>query len=162
MKRLSLLIVLAFIVSCKTKNVITDATLENFKKKKDNTVITVNPEVVEKAKIARAENLGLRVLKACNTSKFKVFTTEEATEKLIQKLTLEKISADCQKINFRNGKFLASQLQDISYNQNTDQYIFRYALEYEKDMYKRELFVILDSDNRVSSIFTKELKNKPM
>ena len=146
---------------CKSKKAITDKTVEDLPSKVEKSIVVVKPSEVEELKLNRAESLGNRLLEACNTSKFKVFSTVEATDKVIQNATPSKISSTCQKINFRNGKFLGLKLLEITHNQFTDEFLFRYAIDYEKKMFKRELFVTINTDNKVSSISTKEVKAKP-
>lgn len=154
-----LLIFLTF--GCKSKKVITDQTIENLPTKVEKSIVLVKLSEVEELKLNRAESLGIRLLEACNTSKFKTFSSSEATDKVIQNATPSKISSTCQKINFRNGKFLGLKLLDITHNQFTNEFIFRYAIDYEKKMFKRELFVTINEDNKVSAISTKEVKAKP-
>ncbi|MES2811788.1 MAG: hypothetical protein V4670_04890 [Bacteroidota bacterium] len=143
------LIALLFIVSCKSK-------------KEENTAVIVESSKVESVKKNRALDLGTRLLESCNTSRFKPFSKEEATERVIQNATPEKISSTCQKIRQRNGKFNFIKLLDITYLKSTDEYIFRYKIDYEKKYFMRELTVTIDKDNKVSAISTKEVKPKPM
>ncbi len=137
--------------SCKSKNAVTE-----------KKVTDVNPTEVDGAKKSRAHDLGERLLETCNTSRFKSFTSEEATEKVIQNATKERISETCKKINVRNGRYLSLSLIDIKHDETNDQYIFRYNINYEKKYFKRELTVVIDADNKVSAISTKEVKPKPM
>lgn len=125
-------------------------------------MIVVESSKVEPVKKNRAFDLGTRLLESCNTSRFKAFSKEEATERVIQNGTPDKISATCHKINFRNGKFLGLKLIDITYDQSMDSYRFRYAIDYEKKMFQRELYVTVNADNKVSAISTKEIPRKPI
>lgn len=130
MKRILVILILTLFYSCKSKN----ATI-------NKPIITIiNPSEVDQTKQNKASNLGERLLESCNTSSFKPFTKNEATEKVILNATPARISSTCQKINFRNGKFLGLKLIDVTHNQNTDEFTFRYAIDYEKKMFKRELF----------------------
>lgn len=97
-------------------------------------IISVKPSEVENTKINLAYNLGVRLLETCNTSTFKVFSKNEATEKVIANATPEKIAATCKKINQRNGKFLNLDLIDIQFNPITEDYYFRYDIQYEKTL----------------------------
>ena len=67
-----------------------------------------------------------------------------------------------KKINQRNGRFLGINLIDVTYHKSKEEYVFRYNIEYEKKYYKRELFVTVNAENKVSAISTKELEPKPM
>lgn len=157
MRKIIILLPILFLASCKTqKSTITKADTEK------STAVIVKPEAVEVLKKNRAYELGKRVMEACNTSRFKAFTTAEATPKVIANATAEKISATCQKIILRNGRFIDLKLVDIIHNEITDEYIFRYDIQYEKPMFKRELKVTIDAENKVSALATKEIKNKPL
>lgn len=139
------------LVSCKSKNAVVE--------KPDN---VIKPEAVAAVKKNRAYDLGKRLLETCNTSRFRAFSSLEATEKVRQNATKEKISNVCKKINQRNGRFLGITLLDITYDKNTDEYLFHYNIEYEKKYFKRELFVTVNAENKVSAISTKEITPKPM
>ena len=137
----------------------------SFKSKKpgvDKSISIVKPEEVAVVKKNRADDLGKRLLETCNTSRFKVFSSVEATDKVRQNATKEKIALVCKKINQRNGRFLGLNLIDITYNKTTDEYVFHYNINYEKKYFKRELFVTVNSENKVSAISTKEIEPKPM
>jgi len=147
--KLALLSVFILIISCKSKKVAP-------------TFFLVESSKVEAVKKDRAFDLGTRLLASCNTSRFKPFSNEEATESVIQNATLKKISSICQKIRQRNGKFNFIKLLDITYFKSTDEYIFRYKIDYEKKYFLRELSVTVDKDNKVSAISTKEIQPKPL
>ncbi|MDN3677356.1 hypothetical protein QWY90_08505 [Flavobacterium paronense] len=152
----SILIIVCFtssltLVSCKTK-----------KPAVEKDITLAKPTEVEIIKKKRADDLGTRLLETCNISRFKSFSTTEATDKVRKNATKEKIAAICQKINQRNGRFLGINLTDITHNKITDEYTFRYNIDYEKKLYKRELFVTINTDNKVSAISTKEVTPKPL
>ncbi|MGH2666296.1 hypothetical protein [Flavobacterium sp.] len=151
MKRILILFCLIFLFSCKSKKAVIE-----------KSIVIVNVSDVEAVKKNRAYDLGHRLLETCNTSRFKPFTNEEATEKVIQNATIERISATCKKINIRNGRFLSLNLIDVMHDEINNQYIFRYNINYEKKYFKRELTVVVDPDNKVSAISTKEVKPKPL
>ncbi|MGL2967052.1 hypothetical protein [Flavobacterium sp. XGLA_31] len=144
-----LLCSLLLLISCKSKS-------------PESSVITVKPDEVEAIKKDRAYELGKRLLEACNTSRFKAFSANEATDKVRQNATRDKISSVCKKINQRNGRFLGLTLLEVTHNKATDDYIFRYAIAYEKKLFKRELFVTVNHENKVSAIATKEVPTKPL
>nr|WP_294776545.1 hypothetical protein [uncultured Flavobacterium sp.] len=139
------------IVSCKSKNPAVD-----------KTIMVVKPEEVAVVKKNRADDLGKRLLETCNTSRFKAFSSAEATDKVRQNATKEKIATVCKKINQRNGRFLGLNLIDITYNKVTEEHVFHYNINYEKKYFKRELFVTVNADNKVSALSTKEIEPKPM
>ena len=149
MKKTIFISLLVFLISCKSK-------------KTEHTSVIIESNKVEAIKKNRAYDLGTRLLESCNTSRFKPFSKEEATERVIQNATPDKISLTCQKIRQRNGKFNFIKLLDITYFKATDEYIFRYKIDYEKKYFMRELSVTIDKDNKVSAISTKEIKPKPL
>ncbi|GEC80107.1 hypothetical protein [Flavobacterium aquatile] len=117
---------------------------------------------VNSAKKNRAYDLGKRLLETCNTSKFKSFSKDEATESVIKNATVEKISKTCQKIIMRNGKFIDLQLSEVIHDVETDDYLFKYKIQYEKKYFERELNVTINKDGKVAAMNTKELAKKPM
>ena len=149
MKRIILFCCVVLLFSCKSKS-------------PKSTMVLVKTEEVEMIKKNRANDLGRRLLESCNTSRFKAFSTNEATDKVRQNATKDKISSICKKINQRNGRFLGITLIDVMHNKITDEYIFRYSIDYEKKLYKRELNVTVNKENKVSAIATKEVTPKPM
>ncbi|GAA4040438.1 hypothetical protein [Flavobacterium chungnamense] len=162
MKKISCLLLLVLIISCKSKH-------PNLSKNETSEIIEVksrfekiNLKEVNSQKLTRAYNLGKRLLETCNTSRFKVFSKEEATDKVIQNATIEKISKTCQKILMRNGKFIDLNLIEVTQDNETEDLFFRYKIEYEKKYFERELYVTINSEGKVSEMKTKELPKKPM
>lgn len=160
MRKIIFLICLAFLFSCKSKKSVINTTKPV--KVNEKSIVLIKPEEIEIVKKDRAYSVGERLLESCNTSKFRAFGASEATEKVRQNATREKISAICKKINQRNGRFNGLDLIDISFNKKTKEHVFRYAIDYEKKLYKRELFVTVNAENRVSAISTKEVTKKPL
>jgi len=158
MRKLILLLCLAMLFSCKSKKP-ADKPVVKVPEKPSN---LVNPEEVEGIKKNRAYDIGKRLLESCNTSRFKAFSSSEATDKVRQNATKEKISSICKKINQRNGRFLGINLINITKNKKTNELVFRYSIDYEKKLYKRELNVTVNAENKVSAIATKEITPKPM
>lgn len=151
MRRIILFCCVLLVLSCKSKKTIVE-----------NTTTIIKPAEVAAVKKDRAYDLGKRLLETCNTSRFKSFSSAEATEKVRQNATKEKIAIICKKINLRNGRFQGLTLVDITHNKITDEYTFRYNIDYEKKMFKRELYVTVDGENKVSAISTKEINPKPL
>jgi len=151
MKKIILLCGILLLVSCKSKNPAVDKTIE-----------VIKVDEVETVKKDRAYELGKRVLEACNTSRFKAFSSSEATEKVRQNATKEKISSTCQKINQRYGRYKGLTLLEVTHNKVTDDYVFHYSIDYEKKYFKKELKVTINSENKVSAIATQEIQAKPM
>lgn len=156
MKKIICLLVLIILASCKSKQ--SNAT--NYNIETYSRYVRVSVENVIPIKTNLATDLGRRLLETCNTSRFKKFTRNEATDKVIQNATVDKITKICQKINNRNGRFIDLQLLEILHDIETDDYTFRYKIEYQKKYFERELSVVVNSENKVSAINTKEIPNK--
>lgn len=101
---------------------------------------------------SRAYDLGKRILNACNTSKFKPFTKEEATDKVIQNTTLEKLSSTCRKFSIKYGQFEDIRLVEVIKNNSDNTLIFRYKADYQRKFAQKELQVTLNNENKVSAI----------
>lgn len=157
MRKIIFFACLALLFSCKSKS-----PKNSDGKTVEKSVVLVKPEEVDPIKKDRAYDIGNRLLESCNTSRFKAFNSSEATDKVRQNATKDKISTICKKINQRNGRYLGISLIDISKNKKTDELIFRYNINYEKKMYKRELSVTVNNENKVSAITTKEITAKPL
>lgn len=109
-------------------------------------------EEVNPALKARAYEFGKRILNTCNTSKFKPFTTDEATDKVIQNTTLERLSSTCSKYLLKYGQFKDIKLVEVVKNNTDDTHIFRYKAEYQRKFTQKELQVTLNEENKVSAI----------
>lgn len=160
MKRLILFCCVLLLFSCKSKKTATTSTTKPVVVEKNITL--VKPAEVDVLKKKRADDLGTRLLETCNVSRFRGFSAAEATDKVRQNATKAKISAICQKINQRNGRFLGIELIDVTRDKKKNEHTFRYSINYEKKLYKRELFVTVNAENKVSAISTKEVTPKPL
>lgn len=156
MKKILLLLFVLSLLSCKSKK--TKAT----EAPNEKTMMILMPSEIDAVKKKRAYDLGKRLLETCNTSRYIAYNSSEATEKVRQNATKEKISNICKKMNQRNGRFLGINLIDVMRNKKTEDITFRYAIDYEKKLYKRELNVTINSENKVSAIATKEIVSKPL
>jgi len=167
MRKLIALLILILLFSCKSKKPITEKSpSEVVDTEKPVEVksryVKLKSSEINSIKLNKAYSLGKRLLETCNTSRFKVFSKEEATDKVIQNATVEKISKTCQKILVRNGKFIDLNLIEVTQDNETEDLFFRYKIEYEKKYFERELYITLNSDGKISEIKTKELPKKPM
>ena len=158
MQKYILLLLLMVMASCKSKSPNSGSdTKEAYSR-----YVKMDFKEVNSAKKNRAYDLGKRLLETCNTSKFKSFSKDEATESVIKNATVEKISKTCQKIIMRNGKFIDLQLSEVIHDVETDDYLFKYKIQYEKKYFERELNVKINKDGKVAAMSTKELAKKPM
>lgn len=112
----------------------------------------LDPLTIDKTKKNKAYALGKRVLMTCNTSKFKPFNKDEATESVIKNTTLERLTSTCQKFRLKYGKFEDIKLAQVIHNLDDDSYVFRYKAEYQRKFTTKELRVTLNNENKVSAI----------
>ncbi len=112
----------------------------------------LEPSAVENSLKNKVTELGKRVLNSCNTSKFKPFTTEEATQDVINNITPDKISKTCKKFLFKYGRFENIQLIEILQNKTTKSKIFRYKAIYERKRIIKELRITVNDENQISEI----------
>ena len=146
MKKLFLVIIaIATLSACKSRSSSTAAT-------KKARIEVLASEEVNPALKSKAYDLGKRILNTCNTSKFKPFTTEEATDKVIQNTTLERLSSTCQKYLLKYGQFKDIKLVEVVKNNTDNTHIFRYKAEYQRKFTQKELQVTMNEENKVSAI----------
>jgi hypothetical protein len=93
MKKVIIICCLLLFIGCKTKNV--------NGKKMGKSVEPTEMGTVYEAQKNKAYELGKRILTTCNTSKFKPFTSSEATDKVIANSTLKNINKICTKYNLK-------------------------------------------------------------
>lgn len=147
MKKLIITLSILLLIGCKSKN-ISSSTVKSEVRKIEK-IATTDVSNVQKTK---AYELGKRVLMTCNTSKFKPFTTEEATESVITNTTEARLSKTCTRFRQYYGSFIDLELIE-TYKNNADQStVFRYKASYSKKVANKELRVIMNSENKVSSI----------
>ena len=148
MKKVILVVSILFLVGCKSKKVATttEPEVEVVKMAK------ISLSEVSESQKSKAYELGKRVLMTCNTSRFKPFTTSEATTSVIRNTTEERLTKTCTKFRQFYGSFIDLELIE-TYKNNFDQSItFRYKAAYTKKVANKELRVIMNADNKVSSI----------
>ena len=115
----------------------------------------INADEVTLSQIDFAYESGKRVLITCNTFVFKTFTSKEATQDIIKKMTQEKISSTCQIILRSFGEFKDLEFIEAIKNNQTSEIIYRFKCIYEKKYYKKELQVSLNEKLKISGIKTK-------
>lgn len=136
----------AFLSACKSKS----TGIFSSTKKPDIEVLA--SEEINPALKSKAYGLGKRILNTCNTSKFKPFTTQEATDKVIQNTTLERLSSTCSKYLLKYGQFKDIQLVEVIKNNKDNSHIFRYKAEYQRKFIQKELQVTMNDENKVAAI----------
>jgi len=147
MKKLIITLIVLLLIGCKSKNI--SSSTNKSELRKTEKIATADISNLQKTK---AYELGKRVLMTCNTSKFKPFTTEEATASVISNTTEARLSKTCARFRQYYGSFIDLELIE-AYRNNTDQStVFRYKASYSKKVANKELRVIMNSENKVSSI----------
>jgi hypothetical protein len=153
MKKLLLLLCLLSLMACKSKKAKQKA------ERKNTAELLVKAEADEVLK-NKAYELGKRVLMTCNTSTFKPFTREEATDKVIANTTLSRLSKTCANFRQKYGAFIDLRLIEVIPNEKDQSTIFRFKANYQKKVANKELRVTMNKDNKVSAIVSKDWKDK--
>ena len=148
MKQFILVVSILLLIGCKSKKAVTasEPEIEVIKMAK------ISLSEVNESQKSRAYELGKRVLMTCNTSRFKPFTTSEATASVIRNTTEERLTKTCTRFRQYYGSFIDLELIE-TYINNFDQSVtFRYKASYTKKVANKELRVTMNADNKVSSI----------
>ncbi len=146
MKKLIIVLTILLLVGCKSKKVVTEPEPEVAKIEKLGLA-----EISETQK-SKSYELGKRVLMTCNTSKFKPFTSSEATPSVIKNTTVERLSKTCNRFRQYYGTFIDLQLVEAYRNNFENTTVFRYKALYSKKVANKELRVTMNAENKVSSI----------
>lgn len=133
------------IVGCKSKK-------KAVEKTEAKRVTVVEKDKIDEAQKDKAYDAGKRILMTCNTSKFKPFTTAEATPTVIKNTTQERLTKTCLKFRLKYGDFRDIQLVEVIHNKSDKSNIYRYKALYEKKIANKELRVTMNTDNKVSAI----------
>lgn len=145
-KSLIVICCLLALAGCKSKKDVVTT------KPKEPKVTKVVPEKVDQAQKDKAYELGRRVLMACNTSKFKPFTIEEATPAVIKNATPERLTKTCHNFQLKYGDFKGVTFIEVVRDKKTKTNIYRFKANYEKKIANKELRVSMNEDNQVSAI----------
>lgn len=136
MKKYFSLLILILLIGCKSSE----------------RIVKLEPSEVDSTLKSKVTESGKRVLNSCNTSKFKPFTTDEATTEVINNITPDKISKTCKKFLFKYGKFENLQLVEILQNKSSKSKIFRYKAIYERKQITKELRITINNENKIAEI----------
>ncbi len=115
-------------------------------------ITVVEKEKIDEVQKNKAYEAGRRILMTCNTSKFKPFTTAEATPTVIKNTTQERLTQTCLKFRLKYGDFRDIQLQEVIHNRSDKSNVYRFKALYEKKIANKELRVTMNEENKVSSI----------
>ena len=149
MKKLILILSLIVVVGCKSKKV-------NYDEPKENDIVKLSSNQISSSQKNKAYELGKRVLMTCNTSKFKPFTSNEATQSVINNITIDKLSKTCTKYRMWYGTFIDLQLAEVYQNKDNQTTIYRFKALYTKKVANKELRVFMNAENLVSAIKTSD------
>lgn len=149
MKKLIVILSLITVVGCKSKKV-------HQKEPKADEIVKLTSDQINNSQKNKAYELGKRVLVTCNTSKFKPFTTTEATESVINNITIEKLSKTCTKFRQWYGTFKDLQLAEVYQNTNDQTIVYRFKALYTKKVANKELRVYMNAENKVAAIKTSD------
>lgn len=116
--------------------------------------VKLEPANWNNAQQKKAFELGNRLLDGCNTSRFKVYTTAEASAELIQNITPEKIEQTCRKFNLRYGKYQGMKLVEVWQNPKNQTHVYRFKPTYSKKIAQKELRIIMDKNNKMIALNT--------
>ena len=129
----------------------------------NDTIVTITKKSITDAPLEEKNlsyDVAFRLLNSCNTSKLKRFTEFELTSKLLKKITTSYISAICVNNNEEYGKFIGLELGEVLTNENISTNIYRYKIEYERKLQKKEMRIYINKEGLVSVIKTLRWKNK--
>ena len=153
MKKNIILFALILLVGCKAKK--PDPVPEVEEKK----TVQLALNAVNSAQKDKAYDLGKRVLMTCNTSKFKPFTTAEATQSVINNITIEKLSKTCTKYRQWYGTFQDLKLAEVYQNTSDGTTVYRFRALYSKKVANKELRVFINAANQLSAVKTLDWKD---
>lgn len=122
--------------------------------------VRINPESADKAQMNKAYDLGKRLSESCHTSKFKKFSTSEATPKVINGITPDKLLAICNKIRQEYGNFIDMELIEVIHLKSSNENVYRFKAKYHKNRGIKEVRVTMNSDNKASAINSKVWKDE--
>ncbi|HJS01068.1 MAG TPA: hypothetical protein VJ780_09050 [Flavobacterium sp.] len=149
MKKLIVILSLIVVVGCKSKKA-------HQAEPKASQIVKLTTSQINSSQKNKAYQLGKRVLMTCNTSKFKPFTSSEATQSVINNITIEKLSKTCSKYRQWYGTFKDLELAEVYQNKKDETMIYRFKALYSKKVANKELRVFVNADNLVSAIKTSD------
>lgn len=146
MKKILVLCAIVLFIGCKTKQTVV---VPEIKEGKNVKLATAALNDNQKNK---SYDLGKRVLMTCNTSKFKPFTTAEATASVIKNTTEARLTKTCTRFRQYYGSFIDLQFVEAYVNKADQITIYRYKAQYTKKVANKELRVSMNADNKVTAI----------
>jgi uncharacterized lipoprotein YehR (DUF1307 family) len=158
MKRLAIFVFAIMIVGCKSKK----ATADKPKNEKpiELRVTKLTSDDIDQQQKDKAYDLGRRVLMACNTSRFKPFTAEEATLEVRKNATEDRLTKTCHNFQLKYGTFKGVRFIEAYKDKKTKETIYRYKADYSKKIANKELRVTMNEQNLVSGIRSLDWKDE--
>lgn len=167
MKKYFFILLAVFIFGCKSKAPIIPTKPEDSKteipevsleKKPVEQFVVLNNSEINSNQKTKAYQLGKRVLNTCNTSKFKAFSTTEATPSVIENSTEIRLTKTCLKFKLRYGEFIDLEFQEAVKDNFTNETIYRYKALYSKKIANKELQVFMNEQNQITALKSKDWK----
>jgi len=144
-----LILCLLALAGCKSKKT---AVATSAPKPREANVTKLTYDKIDQTQKDKAYELGRRVLMACNTSKFKPFTLEEATPEVIRNATPERLTKTCHNFQLKYGDFKGVTFVEAMRDRKAKLTIYRFKADYEKKIANKELRVIMNPENQVAGI----------
>jgi hypothetical protein len=152
MKKFIIISCLLVLFGCKTKNV--------NGKMIGKSVTSSEMNAVDEVQKEKAYEMGKRLLMTCNTSKFKPYTTSEATNSVIANSTEKKVKEIGIKYSLKYGNFKDLEFVEMIPNKTDGTTIYRFKALFDYAKANKELRVTMNSENKVSGITTKDWKDE--
>jgi hypothetical protein len=152
MKKVIIICCVFLLLGCKTKSI--------NGKQMGKSVLPTEMSTAEEAQKNKAYELGKRILTTCNTTKFKPFTSSEATDRVIANSTPKNVNQICVKYNLKYGLFKDLQFIEMFPNKTDNTNVFRFKALFEYAKANKELRVTMNSENKASAITTKDWKDE--
>ncbi|MES2543492.1 MAG: hypothetical protein V4548_01300 [Bacteroidota bacterium] len=150
MKKLICFLCIITFLGCKSKKGVSET--KNEPTKEIATLEKLSIPELETGQKNKAYELGKRVLMTCNTSRFKAFNSNEATESVIKNTTQDRLTKTCLKFKLRYGDFIDLKLMEVYKNNDKKTIIYRYKALYEKKIANKELRVTVNEENKIAGI----------
>jgi hypothetical protein len=151
MKRVSLFIMVVFVLGCKTNHKMNKSVVYA-----DEKMIKLKKNQVNEKQEERAYSFGKRVLNTCNTSKFKTFSRAEATTSIIKNTTKEKLQKACTFFNQKYGSFVDLKLRQVLRDPENKNTMYRFKANYENKKANKELQVTMNDVNKLVALRSKD------
>jgi len=149
MKKILLILILCFLIGCKSK--------KNTTAKTDaSKVERIADTEIDATQKDRTTTLGKQILMTCNTSKFKPFTEKEATAEVRKNMTIERLTKTCLKFKLKYGDFRDLKFIEAYHSKSNKAVIYRYKALYEKKIANKELRITVNENNQIAAVNSKD------